>query len=187
MSLICIFSYVCVFLRTSHWLHLCAAPPRSSRFTCSVYWPVTRSHVTAAVFQTWARFCDTFTPYFVDWRSTVLWVLERRRYRAVCAVRDRLETRGESGSESSSDTTGEVLVLVRWVFLLFFATPWPCCELSERCADHIQFKYWLLGRLTPGITDRSLPVLRRQQYALSRSSTTPLPRRVCCSAPAVCR
>jgi len=33
--------------------------------------------------------------------------------RAVCAVRDRLETRSENGSESPSDTTGEVLVLVR--------------------------------------------------------------------------
>jgi len=32
---------------------------------------------------------------------------------AVCAVRDRLETRGESVSESPSDTTGKVLVLVR--------------------------------------------------------------------------
>jgi len=32
---------------------------------------------------------------------------------ALCAVRDRLETRGESESESSNDTTGEDLVLVR--------------------------------------------------------------------------
>jgi len=30
----------------------------------------------------------------------------------VCAVRDRLETRGESRSEPQSDTTGEVLLLV---------------------------------------------------------------------------
>jgi len=30
----------------------------------------------------------------------------------VCAVRDRLETRGESESESPSDMTGEVLVLL---------------------------------------------------------------------------
>jgi len=37
----------------------------SNPFTCSVYWPVTRGHVTAAVFQTRAWFCDTFTSDFV--------------------------------------------------------------------------------------------------------------------------
>jgi len=38
--------------------------------------------------------------------------------RAVCDVRDRLETRGESGSKSLSDTTGEDLVLLHSVVLL---------------------------------------------------------------------
>jgi len=90
--------------------------------------------------------------------------------RAVCAV---------------GDTTGEDLVLVRWVVLLCFS---PHRELSnERYDDHIQFKSWLLRRLTPGITDRSPSVLRRQQSVSSVSSTTPLPWRVCCSAPAACR
>jgi len=41
-----------------------------------------------------------------SWRDAELGV------RAVCAVRNRSETRDESGSESPSDTTGEVLVLV---------------------------------------------------------------------------
>jgi len=105
----------------------------------------------------------------------VLWVLERRWARScvVCAVMDRLETCCQIGCKSPSDTTGEVLVLVRWVVLLcIFATQWHCRELSdERYADHSQFKYWLQQRLTPGITDRSPLVLRRQQSVLSLSST----------------
>jgi len=51
-----------------------------------VYFRMTRSHVTAAVFQTRARFYDTFTSDFVEWRSTVLWVLERRRARSSRSV-----------------------------------------------------------------------------------------------------
>jgi len=39
---------------------------------------------------------------------------------AVCAVTDPLETHGEGGSQSQSDTTGEDMVLVRCVVLLWF-------------------------------------------------------------------
>jgi len=42
--------------------------------------------VTTTVFQTRARFYDTFTSYFVEWRSRVLWVLERLRARSSCRV-----------------------------------------------------------------------------------------------------
>jgi len=62
--------------------------------------------VTAAGFQTQARFATLSRQTLLSedrqccesWRDAELGV------RAVCTVRDRLETRGESGSESPSDT-----------------------------------------------------------------------------------
>jgi len=74
---------------------------------------MTRSHVTAAVFQTRARFCDTFTSDLSEdrqccesWRDAELGVC------AVCAV---------------DDTTGKDLVLVRWVDLLCYS---PHCDTA---------------------------------------------------------
>jgi len=92
MSLICIFACVCVFLRTSYWWYLCAEP--RSPLPSLPIWPVLLagrwlefiSHVTATVFQTTARFYDTFTSDFVERRSTVLWVLGRRRARSSRSV-----------------------------------------------------------------------------------------------------
>jgi len=48
-----------------------------------------------------------------DRQCCEVWRDAELRVGAVCAVRDRLETCGGSGSEIPSDTTGEVLVLVR--------------------------------------------------------------------------
>jgi len=128
--------HICICVRVSSYQLLiipvcCAAateprsPPRSGRAdpvyrSCwpvsSVYYRMTKSHVIDLLFWKRSRELVSFTSDFVEWRSTVLWVLERRRAR-----KDRLETRGESGSESPSDTTGEDLVLVRWVVLLCFS------------------------------------------------------------------
>jgi len=64
-----------------------------------------------------------------------------------------------------------------------FATLWHWRELSdEPYAHHNQVEFWLLRRLTPAVTDRSPPVLRRQQSVSSVSSTTQLLQCVCCSA-----
>jgi len=131
------------------------------------YYRMTRSHVIDLLFWKRSRELFTFTSDFVKWRSTALWVLERRRARrsrSVCCERSFGDSRWEwewvtewydwrrPGASSLSR------------FTVFFATLWHCRELSdERYADHIQFKYWLLRRLTPGITDRSPPDLRRQQ------------------------
>jgi len=138
---------------------------------------VTRSHATAAGFQTPARFCDSFTSDFAGWRSTVLWVLERRRAQSSCSVCC------EGWFEESRWEWEWVTEWYDWRrpgarplsrSAVFFTTPWHCRGLSnERYADHIQFKYWLLRRLMPGITDRSPLALRRQQFVSSLSSTTP--------------
>jgi len=56
---------------------------------------------------------------------------------------------------------------------VLFATLWHCRELSDKWyAHHIQFEFWVLWRLTPAVTDRSLPVLRCQQSVPSVPSTT---------------
>jgi len=132
---------------------------------------MTRSHVTAAVFKTRARFYDTFTSDFVEWRSTVLWVLERGRTRSSCSV-------------CCEWYDWRRLVLVRCRSTVF-ATPWHCRELSdERYADHIQFKY------TDCYDDwrQASPTVCRPSYdANSPPSTTPLPRRTCCPATVACR
>jgi len=83
--------------------------------------------------------------------------------RTVCAMRDHLVTHSEwewvtEGYDWRSP--GASLVSHSTVF---FATLWHCRVLSDKWyADHIQFKYWLLRRLTPGTIDQSPPVLQRQ-------------------------
>jgi len=93
--------YACFFVSATActYVRICCTPQlrshrpaRAASLTVSihlpsVYWPVTRSHVTAVVFQTLVRFCDTFTSDFGEWRSTALWVLERRRARSWCSAR----------------------------------------------------------------------------------------------------
>jgi len=143
------------------------------------------------LFRKRSRELFTFTSDFVEWRSKALWVLERRRTR---------KSRSMCCEGSFGDSRWEWEWVTEWHdwrslgasplsrSAVFFATPWHYRESSdERYADHILFKYWLLRRLTPGITDRSPSVLLRQQSVSSRSSTTQLPRRVRCSAPAACR
>jgi len=133
MSLICIFAYVCMPHRTSHWLYLCMhcigctsqlllcrpAAPRHlpCLFTCSVCWLVTRSPATAAVFQTRAWFDYTFTSDITKWRSTALWVLERCR---------AMWCGWQNWRRQLSRST------------VPFATMWHCRVLSDkRYADHI--------------------------------------------------
>jgi len=145
--LICIFAYVCVFLHTSYWLYPCAALLRLSHAARRVTAEPTQFTGRADLFHlfttvwpevTWSSCCfendrassslSRQTSLIEDgqccesWRDAELW------HCAVCAVRNRLETRGESGSESPSDTTGEVLMLVRSVVLLVFrhivTLPW---------------------------------------------------------------
>jgi len=105
--------------------------------TCSVWWPVTRSHVTAAVCQN---------------SGTVLQLFHVR----LCWVKiDGTQccqswTDAELGVHAMmSDTTGASLPSSSAVF---YATPWRCRELSDEWyIDHIQYKYGLLRRLTSGI------------------------------------
>jgi len=78
--------HICICMRRSCDRAGLPAPFHLLCRICSLYWPVTRSHVTAAVFQTRARFGDIFTSDFVEWRSTVLWALERRRAQSSCSV-----------------------------------------------------------------------------------------------------
>jgi len=175
--------HICICMRVFvHAAKPCSPPSLPSWpgfpacwFTCSVYWPVTRSLMTAAVVQTW----ECFTTFSRQTLLSEAWQFceslrdAELKDHAVWAVRVHLETRCESGSEP--------LVLVRWFKLLcFFATLWHWREPSdERHTDHFQFKYWLLRRLMPGITDRSLPVLWHHQFVSSLSSTKPLPRCIC--------
>jgi len=174
-----------------YWLCLCAAAPWLSHAARRVAAEPTQfpGHANSPVLFTIVWIEVTWSPlsfklgrgFTTLSRQTLLsedrqccesWRDAEHGVRAVCAVRDRLETCGESGSESPSDMTGEDLVLVHWVVLLFFVTTWHCRQLSdERYADHIQLKYWLL-RLTPDISDRSPPVLRRQQSVSFRVTPT---------------
>jgi len=129
MSLICIFAYVCVFLRTSYWLSPCAALLRLSHAACRIAAELTQFtgradllYLFAAVWLevTWPPLCFKFRRGFAtllrrtslseDWQCSESWRDAKLGVRAVCAVKDRLKTRGESGSESPSDTTGEVSV-----------------------------------------------------------------------------
>jgi len=78
----------------------------------------------------------------------VLWFLERRRARSSCSVRCRWYDWRRPLSRSA----------------VLFTTLWHYRELSdERYAYHIQFEFWLLRRLTPTVTHRTPPVLRRRQ------------------------
>jgi len=117
MSSICIFVYVCVFLRTIYWSYLCAALPRLSHVARRVaaepnqftgradlfhlFTTVLPEVTWPPLFQTRARFYDTFTSDFVEWRSTaLLWVFERRRARSfwsVCCEGSFGDTRWEWG------------------------------------------------------------------------------------------
>jgi len=149
MSLICIFAYVCVLLRASlvidctcvlrrrGWAeHLAAVAVEPTQFSGFADSPVLLTGRWLKV--TWPPLCFKLGRGFTtllrqillsedrqcceSWRGAKLGVC------AVCAVKNRLETRGKRGSESPSDTTGEVLVLVRWVVLLCFrhtvTLPW---------------------------------------------------------------
>jgi len=166
MSLICIFAYVCVSFRTSHWLYL---------FTH-------RLHAAAAL----ARLCDTYRAYSpvlftgqwleVKWpplcfklgrgfatlsRQTLLnedrkccesWRYAELWDRAVCAV-------------------GGTTCKERWVNVRCFSSH---CDTAESCLtdDTLTtsstncYDDW-----RQAITDRSPPVLRRQQSVSSLSST----------------
>jgi len=172
MSLICIFAYVCVFfvpvidctfvLCRRGWAASHAVAAELIQFAGHAESPVLFAGRWLEVFQTRARFYDTFTSDFVEWRSAVLWVLERCRARSSCSV---------CCEGSLGDSRWEWEWVTEWYdwrslgasplsrSTVFFATPWHRCELSdERYSDHIQFKYWLLRQLTPGTTDRSPPV-----------------------------
>jgi len=115
----------CVMSRTTC---RCQADPVfwASRFIWCVYWPVSR-----CLEVTWLPLSFKLGRGFMTLSHQTLlnegrqccesWRDAELRVRAVCAVGDRLETCGESGSESPSDTTGEDLVLVHWVILLCFS------------------------------------------------------------------
>jgi len=104
-------------LRLHNPPHRCRADPvfRPCWLVSLIYYHMTRSHMTATVFWTQAQFYDTFTLNFVEWRLTVLWVLERCWARTSCSV---------------CDTTGRDLVLICWVDLLCFS---PHCDTAMSC------------------------------------------------------
>jgi len=131
-----------MLLRTSHWLYLCthrlrsqACPHRVAAEPTQHTGRVDLFHLFTAVWLeiTWPPLCFKLGHRFTTLLRQTLLSEYRQRCEswkdvelgvgAVRAVRDRLETRSESGSESQghSDTTGKVLVLVRWVVLLCFS------------------------------------------------------------------
>jgi len=132
MSFICIFAYVCVCLRTSHWFYLCVPPRLSLATRCRADPADSPVLFTGRWLEvTWPQLCFKLWRGFMTLsRQTLLsenrhccesWKDAELGDSAVYAVMDRLETRGEIGSESPSDTTGEVLVLDGWVVLLCFS------------------------------------------------------------------
>jgi len=191
--------YACFFVPLVNCTCICyaaAVEPRSPPRRCRadpVYrpcWPVlpvycrmTRSHVVGVLFWKRSRELFTFTSDFVEWRSTMLWILERRRARSSCSVCC------EGSFDDSRWERGWVTEWYNWrnpgASPLSHSTSFlPHRDTAVSCLTNdtltIQFKYWLLWRLTPDMTDRSPPVLRHQQSVSSLSSITPLPRRVCC-------
>jgi len=106
--------------------------------------------------------------------------------RAVCAVRDRLETRGENGSESPRDMTGKDLVLVRWVVLLCFS---PHCDAAVSCLTKNMLTTsssssdCYVDWHPASLTIHHLAYNASSPFS-SWSSTMPIPRRGCCFAPA---
>jgi len=82
--------------------------------------------VTAAVFQTEARFCVTFTSYIIvcSLQCCEFWKDAELRDRAVCAVTEFWKF-AMSGSQPPSATTDKALVWSRIAELLysFLATP----------------------------------------------------------------
>jgi len=181
-----------------------AALSATAVFTCSMRRPslpamLTCFHlfVTVRLDVTWPPLCCKLRRGFTTlsrqtllsegWQCCESWRDAELGDRAVCAVRDGLETRGESGSESPSDTTGEDLVLVRWVVLVFRHTvtlPWtdwrtihwphPVQVLIASTTDARHHRPFAARPTTPAV--RFVAVI---YYAV--------PRRVCCSAPAACR
>jgi len=164
------YSYQSLYLCTHRLRAFCyaAADPVSGRvdLVSPVCYHMTRSHMTAAVFtigrdstissQTLLnkdqQFCES-------WRDAELEV-------SACVCCGWYDWRRPLSRSAA-----------------LFATLWHCRELSdEQYAHHIQFEYWLLRRLTPAVTDRPPPVLRRQQSVPLVSSITQLFQRVWCSA-----
>jgi len=111
-----------------------------------------------------------------SWRDGKLGV------RGVCTVRHCLETRGESVSESPSDTTGEDPVLVRWVVLPCFhhsvTLPWPVWR-KIRWPHPVQ----VLIATTTDAKHHRPSAARPATPAVRSVAVVYLPRRVCCSAP----
>jgi len=192
MSLICIFAYVCVFLRTSY-VPVCCAATRATQPAVSL--PIRPSLPAVHLFTTvWPEVTRSICCFENDRANSSLsrltflgedrhccesWRDAELRVHAVCAMRDRLETRGESGSESPSDTTGEVLVLVRWVVLLFFSphhdTAVSCLTndtLTTDCYDDWWRQAWPIVRRPP--YDASSPFRWGRLHA-------------CCPASVACR
>jgi len=180
--------HICICICTSYCFYLCrlrlctaatlqwpAAPPTTHRHSFLAM--LTCLHLFATVWRevTWPPQCSNwgrdfstlFKSDIVQWRSTVLWILQRRRARSSCSVCCGWCDWRRPLSRSA----------------VLFATLWHCRELSyEWYAHHIQFEFWLLRRLTPAVTDHPPPDLRRQQSIPSVSSTTQLSQCVCCSA-----
>jgi len=163
------FTYVHI-IRASHCLYACAArrgceafagrrPSFRPGFTCLLPCDC-RSRDRRRV-QTGGAISGHFSSQTLlneDRQCSVLWILERRRARSSCSVCCGWYDWRRPLSRSA----------------VLFATLWHCRELSdERYTHHIQFEFWLLRRLTPVVTDRPPPVLRRQQFVPSVSSTTP--------------
>jgi len=191
---------------STHRLHDAAAlarPARAAPFnvliwlTCSVYrpcWPV-YLFTTAWPKVTWPPLCFKLRRGFTTLsRQTLLsedrqccesWRDAELGVGAVCGVRDRLETRGESGSESPSDTTGEDLVLVRWVVLPRFS---PRRDTAVSYLTNDTLTTSMLRRLTAGITDRSTPSYDASspflRCRLLHRVTTRLLLSACCLSPA---
>jgi len=127
--LICIFAYLCVFPRTSHWLYLYAAPPRLS---CAA--PRRRCRA-----DTFFRDCRFTCLLAIDYKSRDRHCVSnsgavlRHFYARLCWIKIDIAV-------SLSRTT------------VFFATPWHRRELSDEWyADHIQFKYDDWRRASPTV------------------------------------
>jgi len=163
-------------IRASHCLCLCAPTRRASfrpSFTCLLSCDCGPRHHRCV------RTVSTISGHF---SSQTLLSKNRQRCEFWREV-----------TQSTHCMNTEFMQCVLWVIRLtktvswsavLIATLWHCRELSdERYAHHSQCDFWVLQRLTPAVTDRPPPVLRRHQSVSSVPSTTPCANwlTACCS------
>jgi len=186
MSLICIFAYVRVYLRTSYWLYLCAALPRLSHAARRVAAAQTQFTGRADLLHLRRGFTilSRQTLLSEDRQCYQFWRDAELGVRAVCC------------EGSFGDSRWEWKWVTEWYD---WQSPGasPLSRSTVFLPHHDTAISWLTNdtlTASSSSTDcyddwhQASPTVRRPfDDASSLSSTTPLPRRVCFSASAACR